>query len=169
LNKSYFWFLEPFTLEQLEEQKQFLTQLLEAAEKTCKLTKSARNSNNNNADSSSSLNHTSNKEVCSKMNDDWAATSKHRRRTLRKQIARIEDHMAAMFSSKGRGAGGREEIVVRKCRWCEKCLVSKWQITPQTQQKAKGLANKVCDGRCWGFWKAPVSGSYREGDGDEIV
>jgi len=146
-------------------------------------------------------------------NDSWAAGSKNRRKTLRKQLSRIDAALAKLEKGESGeqppsrssssvdkatsggsntdncgGRGGARVPVPRRCRWCEQVLTEEWQVSLQKKVATAAAAaisvaldlppavstrgldasftasdntgderkRGVCNGRCWGFWKAAV-------------
>lgn len=70
-------------------------------------------------------------------------SSKNTKRTLRKQIAKVQDHMNALKN----GTTQVDRDAPRRCRTCRE---------PDT----------VCDGLCWGFWKHSNSTSAGEANSE---
>jgi len=160
LKGAYFWFLGPFTKQQLLAQKEALEAFIAVPKGSQKP-------------------------------GGWVGGSKRRGQTVRKQVGRVvarlreleeeeQKHGADVTAPKGTMewalAAGPDHP--RRCRWCFHVL--KQQVTERAREAAVivsahaqsssegssssvagGVSGPACDGRCWGFWKAPV-GSYFE-------
>lgn len=96
----------------------------------------------------------------------WAGASANRRKTLRKQVARIDARLAEIAAAQGAAAaatapaaGGGASVEAndgatggggagsaddpdapRQCRWCEKMLVAALQVTPTAAAAAEALS-----------------------------
>jgi len=157
LKGAYFWFLGPFDAQQLLAQKEALEAFIAVPKGSQKPS-------------------------------GWVGGSKRRGQTVRKQIGRITARLNELEREQSNDVKAATKGTMawalatgpdhpRRCRWCFHVL--KQQVTERAREAAAivsaqapgesegsssvagGVSGPACDGRCWGFWKAPV-GTYFE-------
>ena len=100
-------------------------------------------------------------EVELKNGSEGAKATKNRRRTLRRQMARITARISELEHGQqisiGKNAEDssttKEARWSRRCRWCEKILLTESNTVLSSELYTS--RDDCCNGKCWGFWKPP--------------